>query len=461
MSKTVHRSCAAALVALMSLAAPWTAVTAHAEEKITEQPHWDPYRMQDLRDAGLDGTGVKVAIIDSAPDTSVPELRGADITVVDDCDDAAPTAESTAHGTAVTSLLASPDFGMVPEASFTVYQVSMNRESRSSDCVLDRAGDLSYLLNAALNDGADVILQTTYADNSNIDAFALLRAADMGVPVVIAVNNTTDGKDAGNADGNGSIGVGSMDMRDSTVAAWNRKTPGLTVMAPGGPISVRRYGDNGKLSVIDTTAVGNSFAAPLVAGALALARQKYPDAHGNQLIHALIATASQYPSHDKVRGYGNARPTALVEADPSQYPTTNPLMDKFPHDQRYEANLTDQQIADYRDGMLSPGYLATNDPYVYRGDDEGIITSYPDRSEPRTSPRLASPSPSPEPQTEEGAPVGPSTPPPSSAGESSSPAPEGGSGFVSRTPMIVGAAVAVMLLAGAALFLRSRNKWPS
>lgn len=460
MSKTVHRSCAAALVALMSLAAPWTAVTAHAEEKITEQPHWDPYRMQDLRDAGLDGTGVKVAIIDSAPDTSVPELRGADITVVDDCDDAAPTAESTAHGTAVTSLLASPDFGMVPEASFTVYQVSMNRESRSSDCVLDRAGDLSYLLNAALNDGADVILQTTYADNSNIDAFALLRAADMGVPVVIAVNNTTDGKDAGNADGNGSIGVGSMDMRDSTVAAWNRKTPGLTVMAPGGPISVRRYGDNGKLSVIDTTAVGNSFAAPLVAGALALARQKYPDAHGNQLIHALIATASQYPSHDKVRGYGNARPTALVDADPSQYPTTNPLMDKFPHGMKFQGNLTDEQIADYRDGLVNPGSLASNDPYVYRGDDESIIIAYPDRSEPRTSPRLMSASPSTATRTGEDASPRPSAPATSSPEASAAPSPEPAASG-GRASLIVGIAGVVAVLVGAALFLRSRNKWAS
>lgn len=168
----VKRS-AVGIVATAMLLASTPAV---AEDKITTQPYWEPYHMQTLRDEGLDGSGVKIGIIDSAPDLSVPELQGADIKIADHCKHPASPAE-TGHGTAVTSLLASPDYGMAPGASFTVYVSPVDRDKWPEECKRTGAGEAYYLINAALNDGMDIIVQTTGSDNYFQESYAVLRAA--------------------------------------------------------------------------------------------------------------------------------------------------------------------------------------------------------------------------------------------------------------------------------------------
>ena len=80
------------------------------------------------------------------------------------------------------------------------------------------------------------------------------------------------------------------------------------------------------------SATGSSLATPLVAGMLALALQKYPTATGNQLIQSLITntTANDHPVSFSTGGYGcgPASPSHLLRVDPTQYPNTNPLLDK-------------------------------------------------------------------------------------------------------------------------------------
>ena len=78
-------------------------------------------------------------------------------------------------------------------------------------------------------------------------------------------------------------------------------------------------------------ASGSSFAAPLVAGMLAMVKQKYPDATGNQLIQSAIRNTGQ-KDHDLAFdaesgfGYGLAWPAHLLQENPSQYPDENPLL---------------------------------------------------------------------------------------------------------------------------------------
>jgi hypothetical protein len=66
---------------------------------------------------------------------------------------------------------------------------------------------------------------------------------------------------------------------------------------------------------------------------LAVAKQKYPAATGNQLIQSLIHNTTE-SDHALVRdttggyGYGPASLRHLLAVDPSQYPDENPLMDK-------------------------------------------------------------------------------------------------------------------------------------
>jgi subtilisin family serine protease len=80
-------------------------------------------------------------------------------------------------------------------------------------------------------------------------------------------------------------------------------------------------------------ATGSSFAAPLVAGMLAVVAQRYPDATGNQLVQTLIHNTG-VEDHALERdetggyGYGAAWLTHMLAVDPAQYPDENPLMDK-------------------------------------------------------------------------------------------------------------------------------------
>jgi len=80
---------------------------------------------------------------------------------------------------------------------------------------------------------------------------------------------------------------------------------------------------------------GTSTATPIVAGFLALVKQKYPKATGNQLIQTLIHNTGRSdhplgidPAHET--GYGVASVTHMLKVDPTQYPDVNPLISTSP-----------------------------------------------------------------------------------------------------------------------------------
>ena len=89
--------------------------------------------------------------------TGVPELGGAEITVRDYCK-AKHSVSHRAHGTNVLSLLASPDYGWAPKAEYTVYVMPLGTvESHPKACQRHDYDDMAWLVNKALDDGADLI----------------------------------------------------------------------------------------------------------------------------------------------------------------------------------------------------------------------------------------------------------------------------------------------------------------
>ena len=123
---------------------------------------------------------------------------------------------------------------------------------------------------------------------------------------------------------------------------------------------------------------GTSVATPIVAGFVAVAMQRWSQATGNQIVQSLVATATTGPT-----GQPLLSPNGLDTTDPTQYPDTNPLLDKFPGTQP-----SAQTVADYADGLLATESVFANDPaYTYRGTDPAIITAHPDRTALGTSPR--------------------------------------------------------------------------
>ena len=144
-------------------------------------------------------------------------------------------------------------------------------------------------------------------------------------------------------------------------------------MAPG-DLDYHDLGNGGQVA----STSGTSAATPIVAGFVAVAMQRWPQASGNQIVQSLIATATTGPT-----GQPLISPKGLDTTDPTQYPDTNPLLDKFPGTQP-----TAQTVADYADGLLATDTVFDNDPaYTYRGTDPATIRSHPDRTALGTSPR--------------------------------------------------------------------------
>ena len=118
------------------------------------------------------------------------------------------------------------------------------------------------------------------------------------------------------------------------------------------------------------TVHGTSISTPLVAGMLALARQKWPDATANQILQLLVHTGLN-PNHDwnQYTGYGAIDGGALVNTDPSQYPDENPIIQKNGGSQP-----TAQDVQDYIDGVAGSLQIPSfPDTYVYRGADQGVV----------------------------------------------------------------------------------------
>lgn len=76
---------------------------------------------------------------------------------------------------------------------------------------------------------------------------------------------------------------------------------------------------------------GTSFATPLVAGFLAVVKQKYPDATAGQLIQSLIHNTGTKGEHEpewnSSTGYGAVSLTGMLAVDPTKYPDVNPIFD--------------------------------------------------------------------------------------------------------------------------------------
>ena len=106
----------ASVVAVGALAAGIVSIPAapaHAADTITaaDQAYFSYYGLDRARAKGYTGEGVTIAMIDGPVDTSVPELKGANITVKTPCTiNSSPAVET--HGTGVASILVSADYGV-------------------------------------------------------------------------------------------------------------------------------------------------------------------------------------------------------------------------------------------------------------------------------------------------------------------------------------------------------------
>ena len=365
-------ACAMTL-ALAAGAIALPAAPAHAADPITaaEQPHFAYYHLDQARAKGYTGKGITIALIDGEVDTSAPELAGA--TVIDKTPCTVTSgANSKSHGTAMASLLVSKEYGVAPDATLLAYRTSFPKDGdkAESDCRGHHGNTLDepeWLINQAITDGAQIIsISATSDDTSDAVKWAIARANALGVIVVSGAGNDNE-EDTIDTFGkwSGVVSVSAIDTsgKRAEYSSWGK---GVTVAAVGGPMIAHNYETNTNIN-----AYGTSNATPLVAGFLALAKQKWPNATSNQLLQLLTKTALNNEGQwNKYTGYGVAAIGPMLNTDPSQYPDENPLMDPTQH-----RGPTTDEIQQYMSGLVNPRDIAFDDSYTYRGTDESVISN--------------------------------------------------------------------------------------
>lgn len=345
-ARKVAACCAGWVLAATVLGAPTAAAAPVGHDAKGLDAWWyDAMRLPQAHDEST-GKGVKIAVIDEAIDPKAPELRGAHVTLGKDCKGqrVKPASGTKAdHGTAVTTLISGTGRGtgpgglgirgVAPDADVTFYATDTDPGDAFVDC--DTSVYTADLMSLALRGHPDIISTSLGLGYTPPMRKVLARAIAQGVVVVAATGDRTRPSIKGfpmefPAARPGVVAVNAGDRKGR---AWVNNPPPVhsfidgnpVITAPGVDVTNIRYVE-GRGWVSGQTRTGTSDATPIVAGALALVKSKYPDATGNQLIQQLIHNASGKYAWDRYYGFGLVSVTKLLAQDPTRWPDTNPLL---------------------------------------------------------------------------------------------------------------------------------------
>lgn len=293
------------------------------------------------------GKGVKIAVIDEAIDPTVQELAGADVRLGTSCNGQRvrpAKGEKADHGTNVTALIVGTGRGtgpggkgirgVAPDAQVTFYATDNDPRDANVDCT--QLVDTSEIVKAAIDGKPDIITTSLGLGYDYTMRDELARAEKAGIVVVGATGDRTrpSSPDFPMEFPAGRPGVVAVNAADRHGRPWANNPGPVHSFVDGNPVisgpgvDVTGLGfQAGRGWVSGVSRTGTSDAAPLVAGALALVKAKYPDATGHQLIQQLV----HYPSSRRYGwsaqlGFGLVSVTAMLAHDPTRWPDENPLL---------------------------------------------------------------------------------------------------------------------------------------
>ena len=341
--------------------------SARADDTITTQDYFSYYKLDQARAKGYTGKGVTIAMIEGPVDTSAPELAGANITVKTPCEFEARN-RSKLHATAIASILVSQNYGLAPDATLIAYARADSREEGTRKCKkLDASDGMAGLIQTAINDGAQIIsISTVVTHQNDQDKWAIARAMAQGVIVVAAMGNDAwEENDSTYGRWSGTVGVSAIET-DGQLSSYSSWGPGVVAAGVGGPIKARDYDTGGVKDV-----QGTSFATPVVAGQIALARSRWPQATPNQILQLVTRSGSNNSGWNQYTGFCAIDPGAILNTDPSQFPDENPLIEK-----QGGSSPTREEVQQYVDGVVDPAEIDNDNSYTYRGLDESKVGNW-------------------------------------------------------------------------------------
>jgi hypothetical protein len=348
---------------------------------------------------GLTGDGLTIAVLDGPINPDIPTLADADITVhepsfcYDEDNEPVPATSTetsaavpTEHGTNVVSMIVGSGegyggvpgvVGVAPGATVNYYAVytAIDEESGETSCLekdsgIDVGVEWGDALNAAIDDGADIVSVSLSTGAGDVAKLALARAFREGVIVIGSLQNSSVLTFNGGmpAFANGALGVQAAgeDGAIQTTDGVPNRSYDVDIVAPGLGITVQGDPSTGNWED-QFLASGTSLAAPLTAGVIALAMEKYPDATGNQMLQSLIRNTGGTPDHEpefdpeNFYGYGLVSLENLLATDPTKYDDVNPLILEV-------GDSFDVLIPSY-DEIFNPAPVASEAPVATIDDD--------------------------------------------------------------------------------------------
>ncbi|MBF8193620.1 S8 family serine peptidase [Nonomuraea sp. K274] len=276
------------------------------------------------------GSGVTVAVVDSAVDDDVKELRDR-VSAGPDMSTSAVSREVTPgrHGTAMAGLIAGSGaddglIGVAPESRILSLPMVTDDEPENGVPPFDdrrqaTESSLARALRYAADHGAQVISMSigSYGPLKS-EREAVSYALGKGVVLVAAVGNdgqTNYTRENGTsywsfpAGYPGVIGVAATD-KQGRKAPFSTDNLSVMVAAPGVDVPVVRPGSGYELSQ------GTSSSAALVSGVAALIKSRYPNLAPEQVAQALVAGARGRPAagYDDQTGFGVVDAAAALNA---------------------------------------------------------------------------------------------------------------------------------------------------
>jgi membrane-anchored mycosin MYCP len=263
--------------------------------------------------AGVDGEGITVAVLDSGVQATHPALAGRVRLDGRDLLEASDTTKGRedcrGHGTAVASVIAGKPRegfrGIAPSARILPIRVNENEGQQDNEGRKTDDQKIADGIDWAIQHGADVInISFAYfngeadPDKRRIFADAIRRAVDRDIVVVAAVGNDPTATDSFPADQPGVIGVAAIGPKGTR---WQNSTTGsyVDISAPGDQV-IAAYPKYGSYQPYQ----GTSFAAPIVAGTVALLKQLHPNWKTADFTRQLTATADRSPGGKGSTEYG-------------------------------------------------------------------------------------------------------------------------------------------------------------
>ena len=330
-------------------------------------------------ESGLDGSGVKIGVLDTRVVSDYPGLSDADANVeyrlgsfvnatTDEPDEClikgvplqkTVTSEEgniySSHGTYMLTWLVGNGkswdasqgvTGLVPKSDvlfLTIGQDITDRVSMNLPCDGAAMSDIDKDVSTAVDWGARIINMSNNGGVGDYGLDGMLKALRHGVILVSGRSNDKE-TDAVVNGSSTDVMIGDPRERSSFPGAIRNNEVGpdgniagisdvadanVNILSPGDQVLHQRI--NSKIISVGTG--GTSTGAAVLSGYLALTVQKWPDATGNQILQSLVRNtkgndsgeAKLDPEHK--RGYGQVDVARLLTVDPTQYPDVNPILE--------------------------------------------------------------------------------------------------------------------------------------